>query len=217
MVELIKHGLILNAALLDYLVKRPDMILRYEPTTDLTYAIAHSCAVKAEVVESDETDMGRREILNVGHTVGHALELACGYGRLRHGEAVALGLLAETTAANMVGLASDECLATLKECLSPLLKDVHLSDIDPATVCEALESDKKKRMAKSSFYFSELGLSDLESSLTAWCFKTRQGYASVVARRRAGGVSCVFYPACLSSTGPISTYWAGETPVYMAH
>lgn len=151
MVELIKHGLILNAALLDYLVKRPDMILRYEPTTDLTYAIAHSCAVKAEVVESDETDMGRREILNVGHTVGHALELACGYGRLRHGEAVALGLLAETTAANMVGLASDECLATLKECLSPLLKDVHLSDIDPATVCEALESDKKKRDGKVKF------------------------------------------------------------------
>lgn len=151
MVELLKHGFILNSALLDYLAERSTIVREYEPTEDLVYAVAHSCAVKAEVVEADETDVGLREALNVGHTIGHALELACGYGRLRHGEAVALGMVAETTAANMAGLASDECLSTVEERLRPLLEGIQLPDVDASAVCEALMSDKKRRNGKIVF------------------------------------------------------------------
>lgn len=151
MVELLKHGFISNPALLDFVMERRWMMSGFERSEDMVYAIAHSCAVKAEVVEADERDLGSREALNVGHTIGHALELVAGYGRLRHGEAVALGMLAETNAANAIGLASDECLASVKECLEPIVSDLHVADIEPSAVCRALAGDKKKRGGLVSF------------------------------------------------------------------
>jgi len=151
MVELVKHGLILNPALLEYLLERPQLLSGFGESEDLAYAVAHSCAVKAEVVESDELDFDFREILNVGHTIGHALELVCGYGRLKHGEAVALGIIAETLAANMSGLASDECLEKVRECLYPLLEGLVLPDVDASAVYEALLSDKKRRDGRVRF------------------------------------------------------------------
>jgi shikimate kinase/3-dehydroquinate synthase len=151
MVELLKHGFISNPALLDFIMARRGMTISFDQADDMVYAIAHSCAVKAEVVETDERDLGAREALNVGHTVGHALELVAGYGRLRHGEAVALGMLAETRAANAIGVASDECLDRVRECLEPMVSDLGVVDIEPSAVCRALAGDKKRRDGRVLF------------------------------------------------------------------
>ncbi len=67
--------------------------------------LVFACALtKVEVVAGDERDSGRREALNLGHTVGHAIEVAGGYERYRHGEAVALGLLAALDLSGAVDL-----------------------------------------------------------------------------------------------------------------
>ena len=87
MAEVIKYGVIRDAAFFDYLDKNREMILALEPAA-LEYIIRRSCEIKAEVVEKDERESGLRAILNFGHTVGHAIETAESY-TLRHGYAVA--------------------------------------------------------------------------------------------------------------------------------
>ena len=59
----------------------------------LTHAIRRSCEIKAEIVGDDEREHGRRALLNLGHTFGHAIETATGYGEWLHGEAVAAGMV----------------------------------------------------------------------------------------------------------------------------
>ena len=75
--------------------------------------VIFGCArCKLAIVAADERDEGRRQVLNLGHTVGHAIETATGYGRYRHGEAVGLGLLAALSAvaaARRCGRASPSC------------------------------------------------------------------------------------------------------------
>lgn len=90
--EVVKYGVIASRALFDQLVDRLPDIFRRTPDI-LTDIVAASCRIKAEVVAADEREGGRRRILNFGHTAGHALEAATQYRRLRHGEAVAYGML----------------------------------------------------------------------------------------------------------------------------
>ena len=91
--EVVKYGLILNEAFFGWLERAwPSVVERAGP--ERTGAIAYSCRAKAEIVAADEREAGRRALLNFGHTFGHALEAECGYGdELRHGEAVALGMV----------------------------------------------------------------------------------------------------------------------------
>ena len=88
--EVIKYGLITDAAFLGWLERHLDELLAREPAA-LARAIARSCEIKARIVEQDEREQGRRALLNLGHTFGHAIEAAMGYGRWLHGEAVAAG------------------------------------------------------------------------------------------------------------------------------
>ncbi|GAB2780174.1 3-dehydroquinate synthase [Halomonas shantousis] len=90
--EVIKYGLIRDAAFLDWLEARM-ADLRSLDDAALTEAILKSCAAKAEVVAEDETEQGVRALLNLGHTFGHAIETAQGYGAWLHGEAVGTGML----------------------------------------------------------------------------------------------------------------------------
>ena len=89
--EVIKYGVIASAPLLDLLERRLPEILTQRGEA-LAEMVAACCRIKAEVVSADEREGGRRRILNFGHTAGHAFEAASGYGRLRHGEAVGLGM-----------------------------------------------------------------------------------------------------------------------------
>jgi 3-dehydroquinate synthase len=84
--EVVKYGVILDAALFDLLESRSAAVASRDPDL-MTEVVARSVALKAGVVEKDETESGLRRILNFGHTIGHALEQATGYERYLHGEA----------------------------------------------------------------------------------------------------------------------------------
>ena len=90
--EVVKYGLIDDPEFLDWLETNADALVSAEPAA-LVYAIEASCACKARVVEEDETEQGRRAILNLGHTFGHAIEGFMQYKQWLHGEAVAVGMV----------------------------------------------------------------------------------------------------------------------------
>jgi len=88
--EVIKYGLIRDLPFFEWLEKNMNALISLEPEA-IAYAIYRSCENKAEVVSADERESGERALLNLGHTFGHAIENAMGYGVWLHGEAVAAG------------------------------------------------------------------------------------------------------------------------------
>lgn len=91
--EVIKYGIIRDAALFGRLEKDLDLLLKRDPTA-LAAIVARCCEIKADVVARDEREGGLRAILNFGHTIGHALEAISGYGKFLHGEAISIGQVA---------------------------------------------------------------------------------------------------------------------------
>jgi len=90
--EVIKYGLILDAGFFAWCEEHAGALRALDPQA-LSYAIARSCRLKAQVVSQDERESGLRAILNLGHTFGHAIESGLGYGQWLHGEAVGCGLV----------------------------------------------------------------------------------------------------------------------------
>lgn len=90
--EVIKYGLIRDADFFDWLERNMPLLVSLDPTA-MAYAIYRSCQNKAEVVAADEREADERALLNLGHTFGHAIENAMGYGVWLHGEAVAAGTM----------------------------------------------------------------------------------------------------------------------------
>ncbi len=89
--EIIKYGLMQDFDFFIWLEQHIEALLALDPET-VSEAIYRSCACKAEVVAADERESGRRALLNLGHTFGHAIEAGMGYGRWLHGEAVGTGM-----------------------------------------------------------------------------------------------------------------------------
>lgn len=114
--------------------------------------LVFDCArTKIEIVAADERDDGRRAVLNLGHTVGHAIEAASGYSRYRHGEAVALGLLA---ALRLSG--ADELRAEVAELLARAGLPLELDEgVDLERVLEATGRDKKRTADGIGFVLAE--------------------------------------------------------------
>jgi shikimate kinase / 3-dehydroquinate synthase len=141
--EVIKTALIAGGALWTR-VRRSDATV----DRDLVLACART---KLAVVAGDERDSGRRQVLNLGHTVGHAIETATGYSRYRHGEAVGLGLLAALTLSGQPELRSEvaELLAArgLPTALDPA--------VDHEAVLAAVQRDKKRRGGRVGFVVVE--------------------------------------------------------------
>jgi len=109
----------------------------------LVERIARSVAIKAEVVESDERESGRRALLNYGHTLAHALETAGGYG-LRHGEAVAVGLVFAARLAHRLGrVGEDRVQDHLEVVRSYGLPEVVPAGVDPSALVTLMGRDKK--------------------------------------------------------------------------
>jgi 3-dehydroquinate synthase len=100
--EVIKYGLIADLNFLDWLDEAmPRLLARDVPT--LAHAIEVSCATKARIVAMDERESGPRALLNLGHTYGHAIEAAMGYGTWLHGEAVAAGMVLAAQTSQALG------------------------------------------------------------------------------------------------------------------
>jgi len=102
--EVIKHGIVLDAAYFDEVERDSAALMKREPAT-LERIVAGSCRLKASVVERDEQEAELRHVLNYGHTIGHAIEAVTSYRRFAHGEAVSLGIAAEAGIAERLGLA----------------------------------------------------------------------------------------------------------------
>jgi 3-dehydroquinate synthase len=90
--EVIKHGVALDAPFVDWLERHMDRLLARDRDA-LAYAVRRSCELKAAIVAADERESGVRAHLNFGHTFGHAIEAATGFGPWLHGEAVATGMV----------------------------------------------------------------------------------------------------------------------------
>ncbi len=134
-VEVIKTGLIAGDPLWGAVREIPAP-LSSQPLGDVIFECART---KIEVVASDERDSGRRAVLNLGHTVGHAIEVAAGYGRYLHGEAVGLGLLAALRLSDADALRG-EVAALLSEHGLPIALD---SEVPADEVIAAISRDKK--------------------------------------------------------------------------
>jgi 3-dehydroquinate synthase len=90
--EIIKYGLIVDSEFFAWLEQNMDRLLARDTET-LIYAVEKSCRCKADIVAADERESGKRALLNLGHTFGHAIETGMGYGHWLHGEAVAAGMV----------------------------------------------------------------------------------------------------------------------------
>ncbi|MBN2388116.1 MAG: 3-dehydroquinate synthase [Anaerolineales bacterium] len=120
---------------------------------DLTEIVRRAMAVKVRVIVADPYEQGAREALNLGHTVGHAVEQASGY-RLRHGEAVAIGMVVETRMAERLGLAEAGLAETLAIALEGLGLPVSIpGDLKQDEILAFLQVDKKKAAGAVRFGF----------------------------------------------------------------
>jgi 3-dehydroquinate synthase len=140
--EVVKYGLIASPALFDRIAAGLDALFARDVAA-LVPAISECCTIKASIVERDERESGPRRVLNLGHTVGHALEAVTKYRRFRHGEAVGYGLLAaaEVSVARGVMPAADrDALAAMIAKMGPLPA---VADLDAAQLVEAAGRDKK--------------------------------------------------------------------------
>ena len=105
--EVIKYGLIRDAEFFEWLEQHIDDLVNKDASA-LVHAIEQSCRNKAEVVAADEREQGQRALLNLGHTFGHAIETATGYGVWLHGEAVAIGMVLAMRFSVQAGFLTEE-------------------------------------------------------------------------------------------------------------
>ena len=141
--EAIKHGLIMDENLLSDFENRPAEIQSLEPEI-ATDAIRRSMAIKANVVSQDEREtLGIRVLLNYGHTMGHGIEAATGYGEYLHGEAVSAGMMGAAAIGRGMGMMSAEEVERQRDVLRAYGLPLDAKGVDPVRVLEAMRSDKK--------------------------------------------------------------------------
>lgn len=139
--EVLKYGFIADPSLID-------LVMAEKPRLDalddglLIEIVARCAAVKASVVATDERETGDRAYLNYGHTFGHAIETVRGFGAIRHGEAVALGMMAAAYTAAELGWIGEDVVSLHRSALSSV--DLPVSaELDQAALEAAWQQDKK--------------------------------------------------------------------------
>ena len=143
MAEIIKHGAIRDAAFFDKVSCEIESLVSLE-SDYLERAIARSCRIKAEVVESDERETGTRAVLNFGHTIGHALEAVTEYRTYRHGEAIAIGMITASLIGEEVGVTGSEVTKALLDVLRRAgFETRHKDNISDDDIIRLLALDKK--------------------------------------------------------------------------
>jgi len=150
--EVIKYGIIRDAKLFLQLERDFPKILNRDHQM-LTDVIARCCEIKAEVVGQDETEGGLRAILNFGHTIGHAIEAICGYGKFLHGEAISIGqVTAVKISCRVSGLPKREVdrIINLFNCAG-LPTEIRLNSVQRRKLFAAMRLDKKVRGGEARF------------------------------------------------------------------
>jgi 3-dehydroquinate synthase len=153
--EVIKHGVIRDRGLFEWLEVNLESVLSLQ-VDSLTHIVRRNCEIKAEVVSADEKEQGIRTLLNYGHTFGHAVETAMGYGTWLHGEAVAAGMVMAADLSARVGrLAQQEC-SRLKDLVGRSGLPVSPPpEIPPKRYRELMQVDKKATDGEVRFVLPE--------------------------------------------------------------
>lgn len=140
--EVVKHGLIWDAEFVDWCDAHAEKLIALDPDS-LGYALYKGCEVKANVVSQDERENSLRAILNLGHTIGHAIEAVAGYNELQHGEAISIGMIGSAKLGLRYG-APEEVYTVTKRVLAraglPVVLPQHF-DVD--AIMSAMMHDKK--------------------------------------------------------------------------
>jgi 3-dehydroquinate synthase len=152
--EVIKHGLALDAGFFGWLESNIEKILEKDSEA-LVYAVRRSCELKARIVAEDEREAGARALLNFGHTFGHAIEAATGYGPWLHGEAIAAGMvMAAELSALMSDLNKTE-VRRVRELIRRAGLPVRGPALAPERLLELMALDKKAAKGKTRFVVLE--------------------------------------------------------------
>jgi 3-dehydroquinate synthase len=141
--EVLKCGVIADQTLFEGLRSAPPGLVGWRGM-DIENAVASACRIKAEIVEKDEREDGLRRVLNLGHTLGHALEAATAYRRFTHGEAVGWGMVGAAWIAMERGLLSEPDCDGIASAVDHFGARPRISDLPAARVLAAIGHDKKK-------------------------------------------------------------------------
>jgi 3-dehydroquinate synthase len=150
--EVIKYGVIRDRELFELVETNISRLTgKNRPDFDLLEEVVFRCArIKASFVEQDERDTGIRNLLNLGHTVGHAVETVSDF-RIKHGRAVAIGMVAAGNIALRQGIFPEADLARLTQLLSRAGLPEKISGLDVSRIMEATQHDKKVSGGKIRF------------------------------------------------------------------
>ena len=156
MAELLKHGFIRDAGLYNVLVSGD--FNRNDLKHKMDELIYNSCLIKRDVVEEDEFDNGVRQVLNFGHTIGHAIERVQNYSGLSHGEAVSIGMALITEMTEKMELTRKGETEKIKLALKKYGLPVKLPSLNTNDLVKAIALDKKNRSGKITIaYIEEIG------------------------------------------------------------
>jgi 3-dehydroquinate synthase len=141
MAEVIKYGIIRDRRLFN--------LVKYSPQL-LEEIIERCAAIKAEIVENDERDLGLRNILNYGHTVGHALETVSNYD-IKHGQGVAIGMIAAALISQRMGYLSEDDFTNIQTLIGEIGLPVIIQGLGIPEIMQVMQHDKKKKDGKIRF------------------------------------------------------------------
>lgn len=159
MAETVKHACLADRDFFDYIEEHVDQVLDCDPLV-CEYISEKNCNVKYQVVMKDEKEKSLREILNLGHTVGRAIETVSGY-RLLHGEALAIGMAAQVTLGCKLGFLTENERDRVVSLQEKIGLPVRIPDyIDREELIKKLYTDKKVRDGKLRFVFQK-GIGDV--------------------------------------------------------
>ena len=165
--EVIKHGLIRDAAFFGWIEAHLDRLLTRDPDA-LEHAVLRSIAIRAESVGQDERERGLRALLNFGHTFGHAIETALGYGAWLHGEAVAAGMVMAADLSRQLGLLSGAESARVRSLFERAGLPTTVRGITPERMQQLMRLDKKAKGGRVHFVLLErLGAAVLRADVPA--------------------------------------------------
>ena len=145
--EVVKYGAIMDADFFAWLEQNMDRLVAREPDA-LGYAVEKSCQCKAETVAADEREVGRRALLNFGHTFGHAIEAGLGFGTWLHGEAVSAGMLLAASLSARQGDISESDVSRLAGVLKRAGLPTRAPSLGAERYLELMGHDKKVQEGK---------------------------------------------------------------------
>ena len=147
--EVIKHGLIRDAGFYDYIRRNMRKIFQFDEST-LIFITKGNCTIKKSVVEQDEKESGPRAILNLGHTIGHAVESVSGF-TLLHGECVSIGTAGAFRLARKLGMISESLADETEQTFEAAGLPVKAAGMEPRRIFEEMLHDKKASGGKLRF------------------------------------------------------------------